>query len=272
MKKIFLITLVFATLFSCKKDDFPYYGYAQYENEGRLNIVESNAGSLAIDIKSDIRDGSVVANEGSEWCTGAYSNGVATLNFTANTGDTGREGSVVVRVGYHNVPVRIYQRSTGINHIEIENPAGDMKWTATCSSEQTGDGGGVTSIFTYIQTTFWHSAYSPMASLPHWIVVDLKEEKQVNMVRLGWRQYGAAFYVSTKRTEIQYSNDGLNFTPTGGVIIRENTEGSLSSAKYTPYSDCTFNTVKARYIRLYITESNTSNGTCNVAYFKAYMP
>lgn len=272
--KIHIFLLALICLFSCKEDDIPYYGYAVLENGNKI-VLDQKSGSLDIPVKTDISIGEVIPDEGSEWCTGVVKDGVITLTYTDNNGDYGREGSVLIRLGHHDLLLSIYQRSSGINHIEVENPIGDetLSWTATCSDEEVNDGGGVNMIFNDDQTKFWHSGYSPsLAPLPHWIIVDLKKEMDINQIRLGWRRYGDRYYVSTKRTEILVSTDGVNFTQTGGVIVREATEGSLSSEKYSPYTDCPFPTVKARYVKLNITESNASNGTCNVAYFKVFMP
>lgn len=274
MKKIIFITLCFITLFSCKEDDYPYYGYAVFEEDNTVIYVNKEGGAQTFTLDTDQKTGRIVPIEGSEWCSGSVKDGTITLNIEANSGDVGREGEVVIYVGYHDFKLRVYQRSHGIDHIELVNPAegNPLRWTATCSDEQVSDGGGVTMIFNDDPTKFWHSAWSPLVPLPHWIVVDLKEEKEINQVRLGWRKYGNNYYINTRKTEILVSTDGINYTSTGGTIIRENTEGAVSSPKYTPYNDCAFSTVKARYVKLNMTESNASNGTCNVAYFRAYMP
>lgn len=272
--KIYIYLLTLICLFSCKQDDIPYHGYAVFE-EGNKVIVNKDSGSVDLPIKTDIAAGEVIAKEGSEWCSGTVKNGIVTIAYESNDGAFGREGFLTVKLGYHNLNLSVYQRSSGINHIEVENPISNesLSWTATCSDEEVSDGGGVSMIFNDDQTKFWHSGYSPsLAPLPHWIIVDLKTEMEINQVRLGWRKYGTRYYVSTKTTEILVSTDGINFTPTGGVIVREATEGGLSSDKYSPYSDCPFPAVKARYVKLNITESNSSNGTCNVALFKVFMP
>lgn len=274
MKKYIFIILCFIILFSCKEDDYPYYGYAIFKEANSVILVNKEGGTQTFTVDTDQKTGFIKAAEGSEWCSGLVNDGKVTLNFEPHTGDVGREGEVTAFVGYHDFKLRIYQRSSGINHIELVNPdeADPLRWTATCSDEQASDGGGITMIFNDDATKYWHSQYSPLSPLPHWIIVDLKEEKDINQIRLGWRQYGDRYYINTKKTEILVSTDGLNYTSTGGIILRENTEGAVSSSKYTPYSDCAFTTVKARYVKLYITESNATNGTCNVAYFKAFMP
>ena len=277
MKKISFILFAALILLSCKEDDAPYYGYAVFENNMKVSsrvIVDQTKGTTPVALKTDQKTGTVIADEGSEWCSGTVSDGALTLSFEANETPQTREGFVTVQLGLHALRLTVVQRTAGVNHIEIMNPAeGDpLRWSATCSSEQVNDGGGVNSIFTDIQTTFWHSAWSPMAPLPHWVVVDLKEEKDINQVRLGWRMNGQNVYIQTRKVDIEASTDGINFTPTGGVIFREPTGTALTSPNYPRYTDCEFNTVKTRYIRLYISESNAANGVCNIAYFKVYEP
>lgn len=277
MKKIIFIALVVLTLFSCKEDDAPYYGYAAFENyksESRI-IVDPSEGSSTIQLKTDFSSGTVVPQEGSEWCSGSLEgNGVLNLKYTANTGETTRVGVVNIILGLHTLTLQVIQRTTGINHVEILNPdEGDpLRWSATCSDVQDGDGGGVDAIFDDNQANYWHSNYSTPAPLPHWIVVDLKEEMEINQVRLGWRMYGSSVYMHVRKVEILYSTDGTNFTPTGGEIFREPVDGKLTSANYPPYTDCAFATVKARYVKLNMTESNASNGVCHLGYFKVFMP
>ena len=277
MKKIFFVVFTTLLLSSCVKDDAPYYGYAVFENNMKITsrvIVDQAKGTASVALNTDQKTGVVTADEGSGWCSGTVADGVLSLNFDANETDQTREGFVTIQLGLHALRLTVVQRTTGVNHIEIINPEeGDpLRWTATCNAEQTSDGGGVKSIFTDVQTTFWHSSYSPSVPLPHWIVVDLKEERDINQIRLGWRMYGQNVYIHTKKVIIESSNDGVNFTPTGGEIYREPTGTALSSVNYPRYTDCEFNTVKARYIRLYMVESNASNGVCHVAYFKPYEP
>ena len=277
MKKIFYIACAALVLLSCKKDDAPYYGYAVFEDNMKVNsrvIVDQANGSTTVALKTDQKSGSVIADEGSEWCSGTVDNGTLTLNVESNGSENTREGFVTVQLGLHALRLTVVQRTAGVNHIEITNPVeGDpLRWSATCNAEQTSDGGGVNSIFTDVHTSFWHSSYSPAEPLPHWIIVDLKEEKDINQVRLGWRMYNLNVYMHTKKVVIEYSNDGENFTPTGGVIYREPVDGKLSSPDYPRYTDCAFDAVKARYIRLYMEESNASNGVCHIAYFKPFEP
>lgn len=277
MKRIIFIAFAALTLFSCKNDEAPYYGYAVFENnknESRI-IVEQAEGSSTIQLNTDRGAGTVVPQPGSEWCSGSVEgNGELTLHYTANTEESTRVGVVKVILGLHQLTLQVIQRTTGTNHVEVLNPdEGDpLRWSATCSDVQDGDGGGVDAIFDDDQTNYWHSNYSDPAPLPHWIVVDLKEEMNINQVRLGWRMYGSSVYMHVRRVEILYSTDGTNFIPTGGEILREPVDGKLTSADYPAYTDCAFAIVKARYVKLNMTESNSSNGVCHLGYFKVFMP
>lgn len=274
MKKLFLISILASILFSCKDDDNPDNGYAFYDSTDQI-FANVEGGDIILPITTDQTNCKIIPDEGSEWVKGRVDKYKVILELDKNDEPIGREGTGYILLGYNRLPFKVYQRSAGINHIELINPTENKKlaWTATCSSEQLNDGGGVNMIFTENQTKeFWHSQWSPVAPLPHWVLVDLKEEKEINQVRVGWRQYGEKYYVNAKKTIIQISNDGQNFTDVG-TIIREMTEGTVSSEKYTPYSNCSFEAVKARYVRMYITESNDEKrGSANIAYFKAYMP
>lgn len=276
MKKIIFLMLGVLALVSCKEDEAPYYGYAVFDNnknESRI-IIDQAEGTATVTLNTDRSNGTVVPQEGSEWCSGSVDNGVLNLHYTANTEESTRVGVVNVVLGLHRLTLQVIQRSNGINHVEILNPdeGDEMRWSATCSDVQIGDGGGVDAIFDNSQTNFWHSNYSDPAPLPHWIIVDLKEEMEVNQVRLGWRMYGSNVYMHVRKVEILYSTDGTNFMPTGGEILREPVDGKLTSPNYPPYTDCAFETVKARYIKLNMTESNSSNGVCHLGYFKVFMP
>ena len=225
-------------------------------------------------MKTDISAGTVTPREGSEWCSGSVDGkGMLTLHYTANTEPNTRIGFVDMTFGLHNITLQVIQRTSGTNHIEILNPAeGDpLRWSATCSDIQTSEG-VLENIFNDDQTKFWHSQYSPNIPLPHWIIVDLKKEMNINQVRLGWRMYGANVYIHVKKAEMLYSNDGTNFTSTGGIIFREPVDGKMSSPNYSPYTDCPFTTIKARYIKVNMTESNDAGGVCHIAYFKVFEP
>lgn len=276
MKKIIFIALAILTLISCKKDEAPYYGYAVFENnknESRI-IVEQSEGSSTIQLNTDHSSGTVVAQKGSEWCSGSINNGVLTLHYTTNPEEKTRIGFVNAILGLHQLTLQVIQRTTGVNHIEILNPneGNPLRWSATCSDVQEGDGGGIDAIFDHNQSNYWHSNYSAPAPLPHWITVDLKEEMDINQVRLGWRMNGANVYMHVRKVEILYSTDGTNFISTGGEIFREPVDGKLTSPNYPAYTDCAFATVKARYVKLNMTESNASNGVCHLGYFKVFEP
>lgn len=276
MRKIIFIVFAILTLCSCKEDDMPYYGYAQFENgasESRI-IIDPTEGTSTIQLKTDISSGSIAPQEGTEWCSGSVKDGVLTLKYAANTENDTRVGFVNVVLGLHKLTLEVIQRtSIGVNHVEVLIPEeGDpLRWTATCSDIQTSEG-KLENIFNNSQTSFWHSQYSPNFPLPHWIIVDLKKEMDISQVRLGWRMNGANVYIHVRKAEILYSNDGTNFTSTGGKLFREPVDGKMSSPNYPRYTNCPFTPVKARYIKVNMTESNDKGGVCHIGYFKIFEP
>lgn len=73
------------------------------------------------------------------------------------------------------------------------------KWTATGSDVETSDGGGYASLFSEDRTKYWHSQYSDGgAPLPHWLVIDMKEELECISFAIGRRAYGENNYGSVK--------------------------------------------------------------------------
>lgn len=118
-------------------------------------------------------------------------------------------------------------------------------WTATASSDKAGsDGSTAQVLLDGNSTTYWHSMWSPDAPLPHWILIDMKKEYEVNAVEV----YKKPTNTDCKKLNILVSMDGENFNQIG-TIEYENTPDPTGK-------DITLNTpVRAKFIKLLITES-----------------
>lgn len=118
-------------------------------------------------------------------------------------------------------------------------------WTATASSDKAGEDGGTAQVLLDGNSeTYWHSQWSPDAPLPHWILIDMKQEYEISVVEVFKRLSNT----DCKKLDILVSMDGVNFDKIG-TIEYEKTQ--LPNAK-----DITLDTsVRAKYLKLLITES-----------------
>ncbi len=93
-------------------------------------------------------------------------------------------------------------------------------WTATASSESP-DGlentGKASAIIDGNITTYWHTNYSstPVLNYPHWVLIDIKSEKNIISVSLTNRQASTPNSVGIKRFKLEGSKDGTSFTGMG---------------------------------------------------------
>ncbi|MCD7936327.1 MAG: DUF1735 domain-containing protein [Tannerellaceae bacterium] len=97
------------------------------------------------------------------------------------------------------------------------------------------------------QDTFWHSYWGDQnAPLPHYVIIDMLEEKEVSQIELCRRLWST----DTRTVEIEFSMDGTVFTNVGKVEYgyAEWWESSLRVLNITP--------TKARYVKVIATESN----------------
>lgn len=275
-----LLTLVF---WGCSETEQPYVGYVEMQWRGILGAASGSTTTVTAntDITSDITVESIdFGDAGSEWCTASVSGKDILVTATeANNTGAERTATVQVRYGYwvtSFIVLQVYEGQTTIQHDWAT-------WTATGNGVETGDGGGYSSLFTEDRTTFWHSQYSgDVPSLPYWIVVDMQEELEVVRFDIGRRYYAGTGnnYGTVKTLNIYASTDNENFTQVGGFTFElpwTAPDGTVVTSATDPsipaFEQIDLDTpVVARYIRLEITETNTSNNTCQIAYFKAYGP
>lgn len=269
-----IVAFLLVTIHSCKEEDHPYVGYIQVERA----LLEASAGSVTVTADTDINEPIklTVDAKGTEWCTATANGKQITVTATqANTGDDFRTAIVSVRCGYRITEFTVLQKYEGQQYLEYDW----SQWSATGSDVQAGDGGGYPSLFKEDRTNFWHSQYSPATPNPHWIIIDMKKELSVAMVRIARRYYAANGnnYPSVKVMEVHTSADGANYTNVGGFTFAlpwtapDGTVINGNSPKVPPYEDVVFSApVQARYVKLVITETNNTTGVAQIGYFKAF--
>lgn len=124
-------------------------------------------------------------------------------------------------------------------------------WEAVAVSSQNGSSGGHNVLLD--NTSTWHTKYSPTAEdFPHWIILDMKEQKSVHGLALKQRSNnngpikGVEFYVSDDNqtwnkvltTEIPYVNPGawqvlvLDNETSGRYVKLVVTSGHLEGVKF----------------------------------------
>jgi len=247
-------------------------------------VVEAEASSTTTitadtDIDSPIEIKSIDFGEGvDEWCTITTKGKEITVTTTqANTGSNYRTATVNVKCGYWLKSFQVLQKYAGQEYLQYDW----TRWTATGNSVESSDGGGYASLFSEDRTTYWHSQYSGDApSLPYWIVVDMKEELEIAKFDIGRRYYAGNGnnYGSVKTLKLYASTDNENFTEVGGFTFTfpwTAPDGTVVEGPNSPlipaYEEIVpAEPVKARYMKMEITETNTSNDACQIAYFKAY--
>lgn len=91
-------------------------------------------------------------------------------------------------------------------------------WTATADSE-TPDGwentGFASATIDGDFATYWHTDYSVVVPYPHWLLIDMKEEKNIVSVDITNRQATGGNKSGMKRFRIEGSKDGNTFTGMG---------------------------------------------------------
>jgi hypothetical protein len=277
--KYLLPAIALMAVCGCKDVDHPYVGYLIIQRV----VVEASGGAVTVTADTDISEPVrlVGIDEGASegWCSVAVNGKDITVTATqANPSrENFRTAVVSVRCGYRVTEFTVLQKYEGQRYLEHDWTL----WSATGSDVQSSDGGGYPSLFRDDRTNFWHSQYSPALDnpLPHWIVIDMKKELPVAMVRIGRRFYAGNGnnYPSVKTMEIHAGSDNENYKQVGtftfalpwtapdGTVVTGNSP-LVPGFEEVPLTEIT----TARYIKLIITETNNTNGVCQVAYFKAY--
>ncbi|WP_294080940.1 discoidin domain-containing protein [Proteiniphilum sp. UBA5384] len=278
--KYIVFVILIATMFGCKEEDHPYVGYIVVQRA----VIEASGGSTTLTADTDISDPIRVIgidDEGSEWCSVSVNGKELTITASqANPSkDNFRTATVTLRCGYRVTEFTVLQKYEGQQYLEYDWTL----WNATGSDVQASDGGGYPSLFNNDRTNFWHSQYSPALTepLPHQIVIDMQKEQPVAMVQIGRRYYAenGNNYPSVKTMEVYAGTDNENYTKVGGFSFSlpwtapDGTIVNGNSPLVPPYEEVILDEITtARYFKLVITETNNTNGTCQVSYFKAYEP
>lgn len=278
--KYIVFAILITTMFGCKEEDHPYVGYIVVQRA----VIEASGGSTTLTADTDISDPIRVVgidDEGSEWCSVSVNGKELTVTASqANPSkDNFRTATVTLRCGYRVTEFTVLQKYEGQQYLEYDWTL----WNATGSDVQASDGGGYPSLFNNDRTNFWHSQYSPALTepLPHRIVIDMQKEQPVAMVQIGRRYYAenGNNYPSVKTMEIYAGTDNENYTKVGSFSFSlpwtapDGTIVNGNSPLVPPYEEVILDEITtARYFKLVITETNNTNGTCQVSYFKAYEP
>lgn len=265
-----LLFLLVAVTYGCAEEDHPYVGYIVVNRA----LVEAEGGSTTITADTDISSPMYfeVDENGAEWCTVSANGKEITVNATQpNTSAGLRTATVKVKCGYRETSFIVLQKYKGQQYLEYDWTG----WTAT-GSDAHSEGGGYPSLFIDNQTTYWHNDYNNNQPT-HWLLIDMKKELSVAMVRIGRRMAGVNNYPSVKTMEVWTSTDNVNFTKSGEFtfalpwIAPDGTTVTGNSPKVPAFEDVKFaSTVTARYVRLDITATNNTTGVAQVSYFKAY--
>ena len=276
MKKISYLLLLFfsAIVCGCSEYEQPYVGYIVVERAVLDAAANSSTTVIAdTDISSDI----VVDNVDADWCQVSVNGKEITVTATsANTDSSYRTATVSVTSGYRQATFTVLQKYDGQEFLQYDW----TRWTATGNGVETSDGGGYPSLFKEERTNFWHSPYSYSVPLPYILEIDMKEELECAMFHIGRRHYApnGNNYGTVKTMNIYASTDNENYekvadftfalpwTAPDGTVVK-----SYTSPLIPAYEELVLSSpVKARYFRLEITETNTSNNACQVAYFKVF--
>ncbi|RYE60260.1 MAG: discoidin domain-containing protein, partial [Hyphomicrobiales bacterium] len=91
-------------------------------------------------------------------------------------------------------------------------------WTATADSE-TPDGwedtGKASATIDNDISTYWHTDYGVVVPFPHWLLIDMKEEKNIISIDIFNRQAATPNTAGMKKFKLELSKDGTTFTDAG---------------------------------------------------------
>lgn len=266
-----LLFLLSVITYGCSETEQPYVGYLTIDNA----IVPAAGGTTTVTVNTDISSPILMEfKDAPDWCTVSVNGKDIIVTATKpNTNPDSRKATVNVRCGYRVMSFDVIQQYNGQEYLYDWTG-----WTAT-GSDAHSEGGGYPSLFNDDRTTYWHNDYgNPQPT--HWLIIDMKKELSVAMVRIGRRLYAANGnnYPSVRAMDVYTSTDNVNFTKVGGFrfelpwIAPDGTEIKGNSPKIPPFEDVKFEdgAVTARYVKLDITETSASSGAAQVSYFKAF--
>ena len=119
-------------------------------------------------------------------------------------------------------------------------------WIATASSDKAGDDGGpAQDLLDGDYETYWHSKWSPDAPLPHWILIDLKDEYEINEIQV----YKRLDNTDCKSVTVFTGQDAENVSTEFGKIEFDKT--AVPNGKSVVLDG----SVSAKFIKCVITES-----------------
>lgn len=120
-------------------------------------------------------------------------------------------------------------------------------WEAIdCSDERVDDGGGKAAVLDGKLSTYWHSQWGPDMPLPHWILIDMKKVYEIGGVEIIRRLDNT----NTKTLKFEISEDQKAYVTVGDMDFGD--DSNSAGSKIT-----TFSTVKARYLKCWVTDSNS---------------
>jgi len=164
-----------------------------------------------------------------------FQNGVITGNDLGIT-------NVTVRIG--NVEKSI---DVSVPDLEICDKTG---WSVASYSDAHTEGGGINSIIDgdYGTGNYWHSMYGPDAALPHWAVIDMKEEVTIARIVTRRRNNG-----DTKTIEY-YIGDEANANSAGWKKVAQGNYPQGQSSVLDLTLDAT-ERLSGRYLKLVVSDS-----------------
>lgn len=266
MKKIYLLLLVTLVFSACKEDNVPYPPTIGVAN----TTVSKEAQTVSLPIVSDMKVLNVTMDEsGASWCSFEWNESEIIVDVQANK-LIPRQVTFNIEGEVRSVTTVLSQEGRKLSDFEEHSKA---NWEiADVCDEIVGDGGGAIAILEDSHSTFWHNNWANADDvLPHWIVIDMKEELSVDMIQLGWRQYGDSYYYNNRVTNVYIGNspDPAALTNKVGSLTTIPIGNSHVDSKHEPYHNVGLDKAKGRYLKLEVTESN-SGQTSIIAFVKAF--
>lgn len=268
MKKILIFFLALITLSACKEDDVTVIPNLFVEN----TTITKEAQTITMPIVADMKVLNVTVDEsGASWCSVEWTEDEIVATVKANR-LIPRDVILTIEGEMRTVTTTLSQEGVNIDDFK-EYDRSNWKVIGFCG-EIVGDGGGAAAILKDGNDTFWHNNYGDSKDvLPHWIIIDMKEEINVEMVRLGWRKAGDNYYYNNKVTNIYIGNSPEHeklLNNRVGSLTTIPTGKSHASKDHKEHHNIGIEPTKGRYLMLEVTESNNGQ-TSIIAYVKTYV-